>query len=197
MAPIAHAPFPVSHTPEPSDHAALNALIYRDIKGPRRGTLSNEFRAIISPYLVTDPTSDQFLLIHRAASPLPPSSKMQCTLSVADFQKFMTYEAPELENNYINFKCRGHTGCVVVAQEATNRLNRSRQGCAETNASGDGCHYYTRVSVEGRDYWLDFTIDQFVAYAEVIERHRMYSTMRLIEPRPSYAGTLIMPIGRL
>ena len=180
--------------PSPNDPMELNALITRELKNPRRGTLSQDFRTLISPYLVTDPTSDQFLHIHRAAAPLQARSKMLTTISVDHFREFLTLEGPQLEESYVNFKCRGHTGCVVVAHEATVRLNRTIPGCAETKASGDGSHYYTRVSIEGRDYWLDFTIDQFVAYPEIVERHRMYATMRLTTPRPSYAGTLIMPI---
>lgn len=98
-----------------------------------------------------------------------------------------------LKDYYLNFKCRGHTGCVVVEHEATTRLNRRVPGCAEGRVSGNGAHNYTVVSIEGRDYWLDFTVDQFVAYPEIVECQRLYGSMRYLQPNPTYAGILLMP----
>lgn len=177
----------------PNDPAELNALMNQDIHAPRRGALAERFRALISPYLITDVTSDQFLYIHRAAAPLRAPSSMPQTISAAEFQDFLISEAPELKDSYLSFKSRGHTGCVIVAHEATTRLNRRVIGCAETRVSRDGIHNYTQVSIEGRDYWLDATIDQFVAYPEILECHRLYGSMRYISPELSYAGLLLMP----
>jgi hypothetical protein len=175
------------------DSASLASLIHKDIGSTPRGKLSDQFRDLITPYLITDITSDQFLHIHRAANPLPTTSKSRTTLSVAEFQDFLIHEAPPLQEQYLNFKARGHTGCIPVASESTARLNRHMPGCANTGFTADGIHHYSIVSIEGRNYWLDFTIDQFVAYPEIIQRHRMYATLRVVTPPPSYAGTLVMP----
>lgn len=177
----------------PHDSTTLATFIHKDITSPRRGGVSTEVRELITPYLIVDETSDQPLHIHRAALPLPNTSTFPQTLSIAEFREFLTHEAPPLRELYLNFKARGHTGCVPVTYEATTRLNRLARGCAESGATTDGIHQYTVVSIEGRNYWLDFTIDQFVAYPEILERHRLYSSMRIVTPRPSYAGILFMP----
>ncbi len=196
MPPIAPNLRPEVQTCAPHDSTTLAALIYKDLTSPSRGGVSTEVRELITPYLIVDPTSDHFLHIHRAAAPLPAASKLSQTLSVEDFRDFLTHEAGPLQDQYLNFKTRGHTGCALVACEATARLNRRIRGCADNEVTADGIHQYSVVSVEGRNYWLDFTIDQFVAYHEIVERHRLFGSMRVVTPRPSYAGTLVMPLCR-
>lgn len=193
---ITLSPLPItqSQAAEADDHTRLHELVHRELSSNRRGTLSHEFRELISPYLITDLLSDQFLHIHRGTSPSLPRTLLPRSISVTDFLEFLRHEGPVLRDEYLNFKSLGHTGCVIVAEHATNRLNRITPDCSRTESCGDYAHYYTRASVEGRDYWVDFTVDQFVAYGEVVERHRQYSTSRSTVPTPSYAGTLTLPI---
>lgn len=115
-------------------------------------------------------------------------------MGIDNFMDFLALEGPVLRDHYLSFKSRGHTGCVFVAEEATSRLNRRVSDCAALRITGNGIHHYTVVVVDGRDYFADFTVDQFIAYPEIVERHRMYSTLRKVDPPPSYAGALIMPI---
>ena len=186
-----------SSSPLHDDNARLELLIRRDTASSYRGKLAAEFKEVINPYLVTDLNSEQFLHIHRAATPYPAASSLKSSMTVGEFMDFLGNYGLTLRDQYLNFKSRGFTGCVIVADEATHALNNQKRDCATTRSTSDGVHFYTVVSVEGRDYRLDFTIDQFVAYPEVIERHRIYATTRRMDPSPSFAGTLVMPFREI
>lgn len=176
------------------DATRFDGLVRREMRSSPRGNLAGEFREVINPYLVEDLSSDQFLQIHRAASPYPARSGFCRSMSVADFIDFLRLEGPALRDHYLRFKSRGHTGCVIVAEEVNSRLNRRVSDCASLRVTGDGIHHHSIVAVEGRDYVVDFTVDQFVAYREIVERHALYSTLRKVDPPPSYAGALILPL---
>lgn len=171
----------------------LSALIHRDVLQTRRGQLATEFKERITPYLITDLTSDQLLQIQRAAHPYPKRTAFSNTISQDAFREFLTIEGPALQDSYLEFKARGHTGCAVVSDEATHRLNRIVPKSAITAMTPDGLHYYTHVSVEGRDYWLDFTIDQFVAYSEIVAYTGYKVSDRKLSRTDDYVGTLLMP----
>jgi hypothetical protein len=107
---------------------------------------------------------------------------------------FLKHTGPELRDNYLDLKSQGYTGCIIVTDDAIRRLSLVAKGCAQTATTGDGTHTYARVAVEARDYWIDFTADQFLAYPEILARHRSFrSERRSDDSKPSYAGTVIMP----
>ena len=168
----------------------LSSLVVRDMRAWCRGKASDEFRAATAAYTVTDLASDQFLEIHRAASlyPLKDYSRdgfRSCPLD--DFREFLRTEGPILRELYLDFKSRGHTGCYIISDDASRRLNRIHQGCAAT--SEVAFHSFNSVLVDGRMYWLDFSIDQFVDYQGIIQRTNPPSP----QPPPSYYGALVMP----
>lgn len=171
----------------------LCALIHRDVFESRRGALAAEFKTLIVPYLVTDPTSDQLLQIQRAAAPYPKFSALANTLSHDTFKDFIVTEGPLLQDHYLEFKARGHTGCAVVSEDATRRLNRIAPKSAATVMSPDGLHYFTQASIEGRDYWIDFTIDQFVAYADIVAYTGYKVSHKKLDRVRDCAGILVMP----
>ena len=171
----------------------LSALIHRDVYQSRRGNLATEFKDLITPYLITDVASDQLLQIQRAAHPYPKRSALPATISHDTFKDFLVTEGPILQDRYLEFKARGHTGCAVLSDEVTHRLNRIVRNSAIGAMTPDGLHFYTRVSLEGREHWLDFTIDQFVAYSEIIAYTGYNVSDRKLSRTDDYVGTLVMP----
>lgn len=168
----------------------LSALIVQDMRASQRGKAEQEFRAATSAYTVTDFSSDQFLAIHRAASPYPLRDYSRdgfrsCTLDT--FMDFLRVEGPALRDLYLDFKSRGHTGCYIVADDAARRLARVHQGCGAKHEIA--YHSYNSVVVDGRMYWLDFTIDQFLDYPGIVQRTNAVTP----QPPPTYYGALVMP----
>ena len=187
-----HAQHPLRN-PLQDNVEQLSALIHRDVFQSRRGALAAEFKSAITPYLVTDPTSDQLLQIQRATAPYPKLSALANTISQDAFKDFMVTEGPALQDHYLEFKARGHTGCAVVSDDATRRLNRIAPRSAATVMTPDGLHYFTQASIEGRDYWIDFTIDQFVAYPDIVAYTGFKISHRKLDRVSDCAGILVMP----
>lgn len=178
-------------TPLAQNVLALSSLISRDLRASRRGKSEGEFRAFTAAYTVSDLSSDQFLAIHRAASPYPLKDYSRYGYQSCCPEKFMDFlcvEGPVLRDLYLDFKSRGHTGCYIVSDDAARRLNRIHPGCVATHEIAH--HSYNSVLVDGRMYWLDFTIDQFIDYPGIVQRTNAAST----QPWPSYYGALVMPI---
>lgn len=181
---------PTRLSPLESNVDHLSSLIVKDMRAAHRGRAADEFRAATAAYTVTDFSSDQFLAIHRAASPYPLKDYSRYGLqscALETFIDFLRVEGPELRELYLEFKSRGHTGCYIVAGDATQRLHRILQGCVAKHEVE--CHSYSSVLVEGRTYWLDFTIDQFIDYPSIVKRTNATTP----QPPPSYYGALVMP----
>jgi hypothetical protein len=181
--------------PNPARH--LSDLVSQELRRVPRGAPLPGLKEFISPYLVTDPIVEQFLKIHHADLTLPARPR-HSVLTEGQFTDFLRHEAQELEDRYLEYKSKGFTGCYDVSADATARLNRVAVGCAEAILTARGEHQYTGVAIDTRYYIVDFTVDQFLAYPEIVRRTRTYVAHEIQQDtsKPSYAGVLILPCYR-
>jgi hypothetical protein len=166
-----------------------------------RGEPQAAFKDFVTCYLITHKQPERFHQIHRAEAALPQRSVALQAMSEAQFIDFLRYDAPALRDKYLGFKENGYTGCYSVSEEAAARLNRIKTYCAEVLPAAAGEHHYNGVAIDGRYYVVDFTVDQFLAYPEIVQRSCRAGSpqpgIHRASSPPTYAGVLVLPCYRL